>query len=50
MVLEFAEERKLLLETVGPSLQSVYDDMGIEVSNDQKRKLFHGVFKLLRSQ
>ncbi|XP_043276918.1 NACHT domain- and WD repeat-containing protein 1 isoform X2 [Venturia canescens] len=28
---EFAEERKLLLETVGPSLQSVYDDMGIEV-------------------
>lgn len=29
--LEFTEERKQLLELVGPELQSIYDDMGIEV-------------------
>ncbi|XP_063982402.1 protein qui-1 [Diachasmimorpha longicaudata] len=28
---EFPEERKQLLEMVGPELQSIYDDMGIEV-------------------
>ncbi|XP_017797968.1 PREDICTED: NACHT domain- and WD repeat-containing protein 1 [Habropoda laboriosa] len=28
---EFIEERKQLLELVGPELQSIYDDMGIEV-------------------
>ncbi|CAL7941952.1 unnamed protein product [Xylocopa violacea] len=28
---EFVEERKQLLELVGPELQSIYDDMGIEV-------------------
>ncbi|XP_076235892.1 protein qui-1 [Calliopsis andreniformis] len=28
---EFIEERKQLLELVGPELQSMYDDMGIEV-------------------
>ncbi|XP_034933773.1 NACHT domain- and WD repeat-containing protein 1 [Chelonus insularis] len=28
---EFPEERKLLLESIGPELQSIYDDMGIEV-------------------
>ncbi|XP_066586077.1 protein qui-1 [Prorops nasuta] len=28
---EFQEERKQLLEIVGPELQSIYDDMGIEV-------------------
>ncbi|XP_026669016.1 NACHT domain- and WD repeat-containing protein 1-like, partial [Ceratina calcarata] len=28
---EFSEERKQLLEVVGPELQSIYDDMGIEV-------------------
>ncbi|XP_011344899.1 NACHT domain- and WD repeat-containing protein 1 isoform X3 [Ooceraea biroi] len=28
---DFAEERKQLLEVVGPELQSIYDDMGIEV-------------------
>ncbi|XP_015605935.1 NACHT domain- and WD repeat-containing protein 1 isoform X2 [Cephus cinctus] len=28
---EFHEERKQLLEVVGPELQSIYDDMGIEV-------------------
>ncbi|XP_015122932.1 NACHT domain- and WD repeat-containing protein 1 [Diachasma alloeum] len=28
---EFSEERKQLLELVGPELQSIYDDMGIEV-------------------
>ncbi|XP_076636558.1 NACHT domain- and WD repeat-containing protein 1 [Colletes latitarsis] len=28
---EFVEERKHLLEFVGPELQSIYDDMGIEV-------------------
>lgn len=30
--LDFPEERKQLLEVVGPELQSIYDDMGIEVS------------------
>jgi len=35
--LDFPEERKQLLEMVGPELQSIYDDMGIEVS---KRILF----------
>jgi len=29
---DFPEERKQLLEMVGPELQSIYDDMGIEVS------------------
>lgn len=29
---DFAEERKQLLEVIGPELQSIYDDMGIEVS------------------
>ncbi|EFN73134.1 Uncharacterized WD repeat-containing protein alr3466 [Camponotus floridanus] len=28
---DFTEERKQLLEVVGPELQSIYDDMGIEV-------------------
>ncbi|KAL0102258.1 hypothetical protein PUN28_018652 [Cardiocondyla obscurior] len=28
---DFPEERKQLLEVVGPELQSIYDDMGIEV-------------------
>ncbi|XP_057334739.1 protein qui-1 [Microplitis mediator] len=28
---EFPEERKQLLESIGPELQSIYDDMGIEV-------------------
>ncbi|CAG5084256.1 Similar to qui-1: Protein qui-1 (Caenorhabditis elegans), partial [Cotesia congregata] len=28
---EFPEERKQLLELIGPELQSIYDDMGIEV-------------------
>lgn len=29
--LEFKEERKVLLEVIGPELQSVYDDRQIEV-------------------
>ncbi|KAG7212794.1 hypothetical protein KM043_013053 [Ampulex compressa] len=28
---EFPEERRYLLEVVGPELQSIYDDMGVEV-------------------
>ncbi|XP_072745526.1 protein qui-1 [Anoplolepis gracilipes] len=28
---DFTEERKQLLEVIGPELQSIYDDMGIEV-------------------
>lgn len=28
---EFPEERKQILEVVGPELQTIYDDMGIEV-------------------
>jgi hypothetical protein len=29
--LEFREERKVLLEVIGPELQSIYDDKQIEV-------------------
>lgn len=38
--LEFKEERKVLLEVIGPELQSIYDDRQIEVStasNDAQR-------------
>nr|CAD7265875.1 unnamed protein product [Timema shepardi] len=31
---DFVEERRHLLEMVGPELQSHYDDMGLEVSSD----------------
>lgn len=37
--LDFPEERKQLLEVVGPELQSIYDDMGIEVSAKQSHLL-----------
>jgi hypothetical protein len=30
--IEFKEERKVLLEVIGPELQSIYDDRQIEVS------------------
>lgn len=42
--LDFPEERKQLLEMVGPELQSIYDDMGIEVS---KRISFILVIELI---
>lgn len=29
---EFTEERKVLLEVIGPELQSIYDDRQIEVN------------------
>jgi len=29
--IEFKEERKVLLEVIGPELQSIYDDRQIEV-------------------
>lgn len=38
-MLDFPEERKQLLEVVGPELQSIYDDMGIEVSARQSHLL-----------
>lgn len=31
MMVEFKEERKVLLEVIGPELQSIYDDRQIEV-------------------
>lgn len=33
--LDFPEERKQLLEMVGPELQSIYDDIGVEVRVDE---------------
>lgn len=31
--IDFREERKVLLELIGPELQSMYDDRQIEVNN-----------------
>lgn len=36
--LEFKEERKVLLEVIGPELQSIYDDRNIEVKTNYELK------------
>lgn len=37
--IEFKEERKVLLEVIGPELQSIYDDRQIEVSAIEQQHL-----------
>lgn len=32
LFIEFREERRILLEVIGPELQSIYDDRQIEVN------------------
>lgn len=41
--IEFKEERKVLLEVIGPELQAIYDDRQIEVKGEN----FHFFSKLI---